>query len=117
VGRSPWRLGPDRLRALGQTRTVDGHAGPLGKKLALPGAPHLIANVRGGGCRLPTGLVGADAETVATSAPGLSPLALQSLPFSDMVLDSNDLTSATADAGRHSVRPKPRHGAVTHPPA
>jgi hypothetical protein len=107
----------ERSSALGRTRTVDGHAWPLGKDPALAGAPHLVANARGGGYRLSTGVVGADAETVATSAPGLSPLALQSLPFSEMVLDSNNLTSATADARRHSVRPKPRHGAVTHPPA
>jgi DNA-binding response OmpR family regulator len=52
-------------RAIGNTRTVDAHACRLRKKLALAGAPHLIANVRGVGYRLSAGPVVAEPETVA----------------------------------------------------
>ena len=41
-------------KALGNTRTVDAHACRLCTKLALAGAPNLVANVRGVGYRLST---------------------------------------------------------------
>jgi DNA-binding winged helix-turn-helix (wHTH) protein len=50
---------------VGKTRTVDAHACRLRKKLALAGAPHLVANVRGVGYRLSAGPVVAEPDAVA----------------------------------------------------
>ena len=52
------------FKAIGNTRTVDAHACRLRKKLALAGAPHLIANVRGVGYRLSAGPVVVEREAV-----------------------------------------------------
>ena len=55
------------FKAMGNTRTVDAHACRLRKKLALAGAPHLVANVRGVGYRLSAGAVVAEPDAVAGS--------------------------------------------------
>ncbi|HYY21976.1 MAG TPA: response regulator transcription factor [Thermoleophilaceae bacterium] len=52
-------------KALGNTRTLDAHACRLRTKLALAGAPNLVANVRGIGYRLCAGPVVSDPKAVA----------------------------------------------------
>ena len=57
-------------RSPGNTRSVDAHACRLRKKLAVAGAPHLIANVRGVGYKLsiaPVAVLG-DAEVAEVAA-------------------------------------------------
>jgi DNA-binding response OmpR family regulator len=53
------------FKALGNTRTVDAHACRLRSKLALRGAPHLVANVRGVGYRLCAGSAVSEPDAVA----------------------------------------------------
>jgi DNA-binding response OmpR family regulator len=53
------------FKAMGNTRTVDAHACRLRTKLAVLGAPNLVANVRGVGYRLCAGPV----EATAAAAP------------------------------------------------
>jgi DNA-binding response OmpR family regulator len=53
------------FKALGNTRTVDAHACRLCTKLALAGAPNLVANVRGVGYRLCGGPVVSHPKAVA----------------------------------------------------